>query len=167
MSRHFFALWPDLPAGIALADLARDLAQASGGKPVPRDKIHLTLAFLGAIEPEAVERAREVAAAIRAPAFDLRLDRAGSFRGAKVGWAGCDSPPLALLMLAEDLAAALEGAGFVVDERPFAPHVTLARRIRTAIARESIPAIGWRAETFSLVRSEAGRYETIGSWGAR
>ncbi|QJR13081.1 RNA 2',3'-cyclic phosphodiesterase [Usitatibacter rugosus] len=167
MARHFFALWPDAAAAAALAALARELAEQSGGKPVPREKIHLTLAFLGEIDPEAVERARGVAGAIRATAFEVRLDRTGSFRGARVGWAGCESPAPGLIDLAAQLGQALKDAGFVLEERPFAPHVTLARRIRSAVARTPIAPIPWRASALALVRSEAGRYETIGSWETR
>ena len=167
MSRHFFALWPDPAAATKLAALARELAEASGGKPVTREKIHLTLAFLGVIESEALERARAVAGAIRAAAFEVRLDRTGSFRGARVGWAGCESPAPGLLDLAGELGRTLEGAGFTLESRPFAPHVTLARKIRTSIGRSPIAPINWRADAFALVRSEAGRYETIGSWVTR
>jgi len=167
VSRHFFALWPDPAAATALAALARELAEVSGGKPVPREKIHLTLAFLGVIEADALERARAAADTIRAAAFEVRLDRAGSFRGARVGWAGCESPAPGLLDLAGQLGRALEAAGLQLDKRPFAPHVTLARKIRTSIGREPIGPIGWHAGAFALVRSEAGRYETLGSWETR
>lgn len=167
MARHFFALWPDPAAATALAALARDLAERSGGKPVPREKIHLTLAFLGAIEPDAVERARDVAATIGAADFEVGLDRTGSFRGARVGWAGCESPAPGLIELADRLGRSLKDAGFVLEDRAFTPHVTLARRIRTAVPRTPIQPIGWRAQSFALVRSEAGRYESVGSWEAR
>jgi 2'-5' RNA ligase len=84
-----------------------------------------------------------------------------------VGWAGCGSPAPGLLDLAGQLGRALEGAGFTLEARPFAPHVTLARKIRTSIGRSPIEPINWRADAFALVRSEAGRYETIGSWVTR
>lgn len=167
MPRHFFALWPDPAAATKLAVLARELAEASGGKPVPREKIHLTLAFLGEVEGDALERALEVAGTIRVAAFEVRLDRTGSFRGARVGWAGCESPAPGLVDLAGQLAQALKAAGFALEARPFAPHVTLARKIRTSIGRSPIEPVNWRAGAFALVRSEAGRYETIGSWVTR
>jgi len=167
VARHFFALWPDAAAAAALAGLARELAEQSGGTPVPRDKIHLTLAFLGEIDPGAVERARAIADAVRAAAFEVRLDRTGSFRGARVGWAGCESPAPGLIEIASHLGQALKESGFVLEERPFAPHVTLARRIRSAVARTPIAPVQWTASAFALVRSAAGRYETIGSWETR
>jgi 2'-5' RNA ligase len=140
------------------------MAEACGGKPAARNKIHLTLVFLGSIETAAVERARAAAATVRAAAFDLTLDRAGSFRRAQVGWAGCNVTAQPLLELARTLGDALEREGFKPEERAFAPHVTLARRIRRPVEGAAIAPVSWRAQSFALVHSNEGRYETIASW---
>ena len=54
MSRYFFALWPEAGAASELARVAVALAGLVGGRPVPLERIHLTLAFLGALDDGAL-----------------------------------------------------------------------------------------------------------------
>jgi RNA 2',3'-cyclic 3'-phosphodiesterase len=163
--RLFFAMWPGPASAAALAELARALAQAADGRAVPAEKIHLTLAFLGATPVERIASARE-AARLRAAAVDGALDHVGSFRRAAVAWAGMSDPPAALRQLQAKLAARLAERGFALEERPFAPHVTLARRIRRPVARAPIESIAWEARELTLVRSETGtgRYTIMETW---
>ena len=166
MARIFFAIWPDEPAAAALEALARTLAAASGGKTVPREKIHLTLAFLGETAPERVAAATDVANRARGHTFDAVLDCVGAFRHARVAWAGMNAPPPALLRLQEGLASGLREAGFVLEDRPYNPHVTLARRIERTIARAPADPIAWTARALTLVRSDTGKgtYSVLESW---
>jgi 2'-5' RNA ligase len=167
VARLFFAIWPDEPAARQLAALARDLAGRVDGKPVPQAKIHLTLAFLGEVAAERIEAARAIE--LDGPAFDLALDKVGGFREARVAWAGCAAPPAALLGLERSLAAVLRKGGFEVEDRPFAPHVTLVRRTRRAAPRLAQQAIAWRVREVALMRSElgTGRYSTLAAWPLR
>jgi 2'-5' RNA ligase len=169
MARLFFALWPDAAARLQLADLARDVALVTEGKPVPGEKIHLTLAFLGEIAGDRQAEVMLAAEETHAAAFRLELDRVGSFRRARVAWAGRSDPPAPLLELQSALAANLASRGFALEERPFAPHLTLARKIAKPLPPASIPALGMEATHFALVRSEAGtgRYTTLESWPLR
>ncbi len=166
MERLFFAVWPDADAAGRLGALAREIAVAADGKPVPAAKIHLTLAFLGALDPNGVALAHEAGAAIRAAAFDLALDRLGSFRGARVAWAGCGAVPAELARLQVALANELRSRAFELEERDFTPHVTLARKIRRAVERRATEAIAWRADALTLVRTEAGSggYSVVERW---
>ena len=169
MARLFYALWPDPPAQRALAELARSMAEASGGRAVPTEKIHLTLAFLGEVDAGRLAEAEQRIADVAAEPFRLTLDRLGSFRGVRVGWAGASDPPPALCTLAANLTARLRERGFKLEERAFAPHVTLVRRIQRRIEPAAIGAISWNVEAFALVESRAGAYETRKAWmlGAR
>ena len=167
MPRTFFALWPDEEAAAALARLSRKLAEDCGGKPVAREKIHLTLAFLGAVDAAALERAREIGSRLRCEPFDLVLDRVGSFRPARVAWAGFTQVPESLREVAEGLAVLLRGAGIELEERRFVPHVTLARRIRGDVAFASIEHVAWRVRGLALVESEGGRYLNLETWETR
>ncbi|APV49278.1 2'-5' RNA ligase [Betaproteobacteria bacterium GR16-43] len=167
MARHFFALWPPEGAAESLEALGRDLAGEFGGRPTARHKIHVTLAFLGEIEADAVTRACELAAGIRMTALDLVLDQAGWFRGPRVGWAGCSAVPAELANLARSLAGALGGAGIAVDDRPYVPHATLVRKVARPIDVRMVPPIGWRAQSFVLVASEGGNYRIRGRWETR
>jgi 2'-5' RNA ligase len=166
MARLFFALWPEEEARQELGQLARDLSLVVDGKPVPPEKIHLTLAFLGEVAADRMDDAVAAAAAIRAAPFALELDRVGAFRSARVAWAGASSPAPQLIALQGQLAANLGARGFVLEERDFAPHLTLARRIRKGLPVASIPPIVTQARSFALVRSETGtgRYSTLEGW---
>ena len=164
--RLFFALWPDAAARDAFAVLAQELALRSGGKPVPPAKIHLTVAFLGDLGEDRLEAARRAAEGGGWKAFDVTLDQVGSFRGARVGWAGCREPAPGLIELQSGLSGRLVEAGFALDDRPYAAHVTLARKIVRPIPTSPSEPVTWRASELALVRSELGRgsYSTLAEW---
>ncbi len=89
---------------------------------------HLTLSFIG--ETEKMEVVKAALADVQAPAFELRLAGVGHFftraePPAQVLYAGVETQA-ALTGLQQQIATALAGNGFVVDTRPFLPHVTLA-----------------------------------------
>ena len=169
MAKLFFALWPDEAAASALEALAGRIAARSGGKRVARGKIHLTLAFLGEMSVEREAAIRGVAARVSGAPIDARFDQAGCFWRARVAWAGTSEPAPALIDLQKRLAAELGKAGAVLEDRPFAPHVTLARRIERPIPVEALAPIAWRSRDFALVRSErdTGRYATLERWALR
>jgi RNA 2',3'-cyclic 3'-phosphodiesterase len=156
MARLFFAVWPDASAAARLAALAVDVAIVSGGKPLPAEKIHLTLAFLGETAPERAAAAVEAARAVRFAPFGLALDSVGSFRAARVAWAGSLAPQPGLEALRAELGARLRAGGFMLEERPFAAHATLARGAMRAVPRARIEPIAWPVGAFTLVRSETG-----------
>ena len=164
--RLFFALWPDEAAASKLARASKELALLAGGKPVPQAKIHLTLVFLGDLDPGRLDAAKQAAEGLDHGSFDLVLDQWGSFRGARVAWAGCADPPKALVRLHADLADRVRRAGFALEDRPYTAHVTLARKVTRAIGRHEAEPIGWRAREVALVRSELGKggYTTVASW---
>ena len=167
MARLFFALWPDAAALERLAPLAAELAASAGGKPVPARKIHLTLAFLGDVDEGRVAEA--LAADVGGRRFRIDFDSVGAFRGARVAWAGIAEPPPRLMELHSALAAGLGRRGFELEARPYAPHLTLARRISRPVARAAIDPIGWEAGEVTLVRSElgTGRYTRLETWSLR
>ena len=164
--RLFFALWPDAAAAARLAEAAARLAVLAGGKPVPKSKIHLTLAFLGDLDESRLSPAMQSAEGLDHASFDVSLDQWGSFRGARVAWAGCRKTPPALLNLQADLAERLRKAGFVLEERAYTPHVTLARKVTRAIGRQDAEPVSWMATEVALVRSQLGKgsYETLKTW---
>jgi len=166
MARLFFALWPDPGARASLAAMAGEVARRCGGRPVPAANLHVTLAFLGEVEPRAMPALQDAAAGVRGRAFELALDQLGAFARAGVAWAGCHRAPAALLELQSGLARRVRDAGVALDERPFAAHLTLARRIRAPIAPEAMEAVRWRVESFALVESVRGEgaYRTLAEW---
>lgn len=134
------------------------------------DSIHLTLKFLGDIEEDLVERIR----AALAPAvsgvspFSVGVERVGVFpdlRNPRVLWLGLSGPVETLVRLAADTDAALHSLGFPREERPFSPHLTLARIKEqsrevgravagSGIASERLQVGHLDVRTVSLMRSE-------------
>ena len=166
--RLFFAIWPGADAAVALGRMAADVVVVAGGNPVPQGKIHLTLAFLGEVAD--VAGAQEAAAScVQVPPFSIRLDCVGSVRRARVAWAGSLEPIEPLAQLQSSLEQALRARGFALEERPFAAHVTLARKTERSLPRAAIPAIEWKATQLQLVRSQpgTGEYSQLKSWRLR
>jgi len=63
----------------------------------------------------------------------------------------------------------LTRAGIALDARPFAPHVTLARKARKAEPPAGRPGFQWRSGGFVLVESIPGgsaRYDVSSRFGA-
>jgi 2'-5' RNA ligase len=97
------------------------------------DVLHLTMLFLGEVAPERVaalaERLRSAFALF--PELPLRLAGGGTFpagRPARVAWIGVTAPPELAPLQAAAAQAAREAIGVPEpDERPYHPHVTLAR----------------------------------------
>jgi 2'-5' RNA ligase len=166
--RLFFALWPDAATSDALATLAQQVAAESGGRPTAPGNVHLTLAFLGD-QPRRIARELSAAAArILAPSFDLVLDSVDSWRKNAIAWAGVQSVPPPLGELQQKIARSLLVSGLEPEERPFAVHVTLARRITVAVRHPLAPPLVWHVTAFALVASEldvaGARYRVLSSW---
>jgi len=164
--RLFFALWPDHALRARLAALAAGLAARSRGKAVPAAKIHMTLAFLGEVPAERLAAAEHAASRVNAPAFEIALDEVGSFRAAHVAWAGSRLAHPALAAMQAALSGELRREGFELESRPFAAHVTLARRVVDPIPREDMPPLPWNVDEFVLVASDtgSGSYEVGRRW---
>ena len=112
--------------------------EADGWRWVKPQSIHLTLRFLGEVAPELDASCREAwrTVAAGAPPFTVRLDGVGSFppRGRpRVLWVGVreDGSEGRLASLAAAFETAAREAGFERENRPFRPHLTLARARRS------------------------------------
>jgi len=126
----------DLPGEVkdSLAVLIEGLrVRAPGAKWVPRDNLHLTLAFLGEVSEERLppirDALREAASQIPGP-IETSLSDAGAFpspRRARVLWIGLHDPHGVLGALAERVGSVLEPLGFERERRAWTPHLTLAR----------------------------------------
>jgi 2'-5' RNA ligase len=129
--RLFFALWPDPATRAAIAALARDVGRETGGRAVTPENVHLTLVFLGEQPAEIVPKLCASAAAVELSAFRLALDEVDCWRKTGIAWLGASETPAALAALHGGLARALASLGIALEARPFAPHLTLARRAAT------------------------------------
>ncbi len=95
------------------------------------EKLHITLAFLGWVDPDAIEPVRDALAraAQSVHAFELTLDKLGAFpheRKARVIWIGASKQGAKFRDLSRTLRAAYEELGFHFEKETIA-HVTIAR----------------------------------------
>lgn len=168
--RLFFALWPDAELRRRLWELAQ---QAAGrhGRAVAADNLHLTLAFLGSLDTDHLDAVRDAAAAVDPRLLSITFDRLEHWQRPRLVCLVPSRPPAVLSELVTALAAALRSRELPTDDRPFTPHVTLARRVRAPDALPPFQApIRWTATGFQLVASrteETGPvYSVIGTWPA-
>lgn len=165
--RLFFALWPDDAVRVALGSLAQNIVAETGGRAVAPENIHLTLAFLGE-QPARLAAEIDMRAAAAVPAFQLSFDELGCWRKTGIAWLGVSAAPRELAELEQGIARSLAALGLEGDERPFSPHVTLARRIVRPLARRATAPIVWSADSFALMESApaaVGRaYGVVRSW---
>ncbi len=87
---------------------------------------HITLQFLGSTTPEQLECVRKRLVAIRARRFAVELEAPGFFERAAVFFVGVRLSA-ELESLERQVTAATEPCGFGREERPYHPHITLAR----------------------------------------
>jgi RNA 2',3'-cyclic 3'-phosphodiesterase len=131
--RIFVAVALEAALGRAVAELPRRLNSAGAAfRWVPPKNLHLTLKFLGEITEERVTRvadaAREVAG--RSRPFSITLGGLGAFPSPKkpqIVWIGVVQGAERLIELARDLDVTLRRVKFPQDDRPFRPHLTIAR----------------------------------------
>jgi 2'-5' RNA ligase len=149
--RLFFALWPDSALQGRLAAWAK---QAAGNaRPMRRENIHLTLAFLGATDAALIPVLGECAHAVHFASLALRLDRVGYWKHKRLIWCGPEDEAPALAALVAALRAALDNAGIRYDPKPFVAHVTLVRKASGLVAAPSWVQLVWEVRDFALVRS--------------
>lgn len=160
--RLFFALWPPPQAARALGEWARAVQRDSGGRVTTEETIHLTLAFLGDADPA---RAAAAARRVRGKAFELPIDAALYWKHNQIVWAGPQAMPAELSDMVGQLHGALKADGFVLEERPFAAHITLLRKAGKPATLAPLPPLAWPAREFTLVRStpsgSGSRYEIL------
>ena len=148
--RLFFALWPPAKTAHALDEWTHRVMRDTGGTPMLARNIHLTLAFLGEADPAP---AHNVAQRVQARKHSLPIEEARYWKHNKVVWVGPQAMPPALSGLVTQLHKALRDAGFTLEDRPFAAHVTLLRKARAPAALPPLPKLEWHVSEFLLVRS--------------
>lgn len=166
--RLFFALWPDPDLRAALRGRSELDTSLIDGKPQRPDQWHVTLAFLGQVPGERLPAVRAAAGRVSLAPVTIKFDRLEYWRRPQVLCLVASRVTAGLQALVAQLHAALVKEGFALDARPFRPHVTLARKVRSAADSCLDPPLVWRADGFALVRSvgdpSGSRYEPLDWW---
>ena len=170
-----------------VGDLIADVRAALGPdgdrvRWVQMEGLHVTLRFLG---PTAPERVGAVAAAVAGAAagvdgpFEIRLGGAGAFPDAakpRALWLGIRAGADVIGRLSQAVTAALAADGWPLEDRPFRPHLTIARTDgvhagaeagHRLVAAAAELDLAFDADRLVLYRSHLGRgparYETLRS----
>lgn len=130
---------------------------------VPPERWHLTLAFLGTVAASALPglRDRLGETASRSSVLSLAFAGAGHF-GNQVFWMGVTGDEHALRWLADETGAAARECGLASEQRPYQPHLTLARARKPLDLGPVVAAMAdyagpvWTATEVVVVRSVLG-----------
>ena len=179
--RLFVALEIPSEARGNLAALIRELRTiAPQEKWVRAENLHVTLKFIGEVPLEKLGPIRHALGSLRSDSL-VKLDFRGlgffpNEKHPRVFWAGIEATPN-LKKLAADIELATERLGIPREQRPFSPHLTLARfdarklpeKLQTAV-RENITREFGALETkqFHLIESKlkpsGAEYTTLQSF---
>jgi 2'-5' RNA ligase len=153
--------------------LAACAAAAPEFRWTPAENLHLTVRFIGSVEPDMVDQVAVRLDELQLRGFELELGSVGTFkRGqlARVVWLQVQAGAEQARGLAAQVEAECVRAGLEPEARAFQPHLTLARaRPRDGAALPLLPAPPalppWRAEALVLYSSQLGRagavYESL------
>ncbi|MDD4932425.1 MAG: RNA 2',3'-cyclic phosphodiesterase [Methylacidiphilaceae bacterium] len=180
--RLFFALWPSQEEQRLFWSTAQDPRLNFSARFLAPETLHLTLAFLPSVEEEQTEVLISLVERPLLPMILLRLDRLLFQPSGKEGllWLTAADFCPCLAYLVESLQKRLIRFGLLAkEERPFSPHITLARRVvlprrpekgrrQPVVLRGLAQPIDWRVREMALVSSETlpegSRYTRLASW---
>jgi RNA 2',3'-cyclic 3'-phosphodiesterase len=116
--------------------------QSLGGdlKPVERENIHLTLKFLGNVPTPRLGEVKSSLQQLIFPRFTAEIKGAGAFPNLNhmnVIWVGVEEGWSQVEQIYEQVEKLLSVLGFRRENRPFSPHITIAR-VRSGRKRDEI-----------------------------
>lgn len=157
--RIFTAIMVPKMSSYDFLSLPRDGVQGRWNHP---DDLHITLRFIGDIEPEKIPLIKEDLMRVKRPAIDIDIDGLDIFMNTRQPILFADVKSRRKLeTLVADITDILSPYGIYIPERPYKPHVTLARlkktppkAIDTYIKRYSRKIKAhFKASEFHLIRS--------------
>ncbi|MEW6997578.1 RNA 2',3'-cyclic phosphodiesterase [Colwelliaceae bacterium BS250] len=146
---------------------------------VDPDNFHITLAFLGLCNQQKVE---QIVAAVNnssaeqfsVESFSVELSHLGFWQQPKILFLGCEHCPEQLQVLAEQLKSLALSLDIPQQQRPYMPHLTLARKAKSlepinTSNNFNIEPISLTFDTFCLFESVSTpsgvKYDVIHCWG--
>ncbi|KAB7763831.1 2'-5' RNA ligase family protein [Xanthomonas maliensis] len=174
--RLFFAVMADAATAENAAQIGDALLRDGqvDGKPLARERLHVTLHHLGdyagGLPPSLIQGASQAAARVALPAFEAEFDRVGTFGGRR-SQLPCvlrgEEQVRGLYVLQGELGRQLAHVGIAGDAQ-YTPHMTLLY-CRQALPLRRCAPLRWTVREFALVRSFLGqsRYQFEGRWMLR
>jgi len=166
MKRLFFALWPNNETRKNIDKINQSISSA-GLKRVKCDNLHVTLVFLGNVGAESETMIRQRMKNISAQPFTIQFDQLSFWRKPRILCLTTQQYDQQLLILVDALKRELEQCGMVMEDRPYKPHITLARKALRLIDMDIKP-IKWQAHSFCLIESlsipDGVHYQVLQRW---
>lgn len=149
--RLFFALLPDASAKAEIVTIQAQLP-SDQLRLYPADNLHQTLVFLGAIADEQLMPLISACQTIELPPISMQFEKLMFWPQPKVLCLLAETLPETLVTLVDELQAIASEFDIRLDQRPYRPHITLARKASEAIAIDFAP-IRFTADEFVLMQS--------------
>lgn len=108
-----------------------------GARWVEPENMHVTLRFIGDVGGAVCEDVVDALLAVRAPSFELTLERLGTFQQGSIAhtlWVGVQRNN-ALLQLQSKVERALAATDLSPERRRYTPHLTIARTKEAPVER--------------------------------
>jgi len=158
--RLFIAIDLDQAARTAIAVEQARLKKAIGDRSSLRwvhdEQMHLTLVFLGEVPENRAPRLIDtIERPIDQPPFEASFEGIGTFplRGApRVLWIGVAAGAQEMIAVQRELAGRVRQLEIAVEDRPFHPHLTLARWRESGAADRTRVGDAARATTIARIR---------------
>lgn len=167
MPRLFFALWPDDNVRSQCRQYQQQL-NADHYRLVKPANFHITLSFLGQVSDAETESLLALNFSGTAAPFQLSIDSCGYWRRPKVVWMAPTQIPVALPNLVDSINLRVAALELSMDKRPYQPHLTLARKAKSAPKIPPPEPILWNINNFSLVQSSSSAegqvYQVLKNW---
>jgi 2'-5' RNA ligase len=163
-ARLFLAVWPD-PKTAGIVDRWRRALDWPPHARLPaREDLHITLHFIGGVARDRLEQVADGLAVDFEP-HTMAIAAPELWHGgiAVLGADACGP----LLALHARLADALRTLELPLDDRPWRPHLTLARHAKGLVLPENGPEARWRVNHYALAESAGGRYLVLRGYPAR
>jgi len=166
LKRLFFALWPDETLRLQCAKVIENIPVGSG-RPVKTNNLHVTLLFLGEIDSIQEQCLSKAAAKLSPPCLTLTFDQLSFWTKPEILCLTCSDFNQQLTVFVEKLRVIAAENGVSIADRPYQPHITLARKAQDLVFLRFQP-IRWRIEDFCLVqsisRADGVEYRLLGRW---
>lgn len=128
--RLFIAINFDEQTKQNIVSVQQQLKKLAKGNFAHAENLHLTLAFLGEVHPNRVDDIKQAMNITEVSPLTLTFDHVNYFKrdGGDLWWIGLAENKV-LLEMQRKLCSHLSDAGFILEDRRFSPHITLARKV--------------------------------------